>query len=398
MRSSKLRRKQHRYRDQNMRIVIIGSGIAGYATAKEVRKLNEEAEITIITKDNGEYYSKPVLSYALSQNKTPDNIPLATADKMADELQCSIITNTAVMKIDSIKQQVYCEDSQVIDYDKLILAVGALPRVNIHTDKIMSINDLSHYRKLRDILKKDSKVGVIGSGLVGTEFASDLNKHGCKVTMFSKTRYPLDGFIPDFAGKILLEKLESNHIDFIQIVEDVKFDESSEKVNVQVDGQSYDFDIVIVATGLISNTKLAQETNLVCNHKGIEVNAYLETSEPNIYALGDCITINNHVFRYVQPINLQSRIVASNVVNGNTTKITIPSIPTSAKISCCPTAFAIHPDFSIHDKNGKWNIISSNKDGLEAHFTINNEILGFVALGDKVMLRRELAAKIRKFI
>jgi len=105
-------------------VVIVGSGLAGYAVAREFRKLNSEQELVIITADGGESYSKPMLSNAFSAGKDKAALTLASAPEMAEKLNATLLTESRVRAIEVNQRQLWLDGAE-LSYDKLVLAVGA---------------------------------------------------------------------------------------------------------------------------------------------------------------------------------------------------------------------------------------------------------------------------------
>ena len=108
-------------------VVIIGSGLAGYMLAKEIRKHSGELKITMVTRDQGRFYSKPQLSISLSQGKSAEDIMVSSADTMRTQLDMEVRAETTVTMIDEKQKRVFFGADDYITYDKLVLAVGAEP-------------------------------------------------------------------------------------------------------------------------------------------------------------------------------------------------------------------------------------------------------------------------------
>jgi len=168
-------------------IIIIGAGLAGYQLAREFRKLDQTTPLTIVTADDGKYYSKPLLSTALTSGKTADMLPTATAEMMAQQLNATILTHHSVSAIDPVAKTITTQDNNIkkISYSKLILACGAdviKPPIEGNAAKnILSINHLYHYAEFRDLLNNKKRIVIFGAGLIGSEFANDLSNAGYEV-------------------------------------------------------------------------------------------------------------------------------------------------------------------------------------------------------------------------
>ena len=186
-------------------IVIIGSGMAGYTLAREFRKLNPDHELLMICADDAVNYAKPTLSNALVGNKAPEQIQLGDAEKMSTQLNMQIQTHTWVKEIHADRHELVTEkDGQqnIQPYSKLVLAVGANPiRLAIAgdgSDDIHVVNSLIDYRAFRENLAQcnDKRVVILGAGLIGCEFANDLQNTDHDVTVIDLSPRPLGRLLP----------------------------------------------------------------------------------------------------------------------------------------------------------------------------------------------------------
>ena len=162
-------------------IVIIGSGLAGYNTAKELRKLDTTTPLVIISSDSGAFYSKPTLSNALASKKTPAAIALSAPQQMAAQLNATVRVQTRIDAIDTASHRLHIGD-EMLAYSKLVLALGAdqirLPISGDAAGDIMTVNDLDDYARFRTAIDGKKRVVIIGAGLIGCEFANDLAAAG----------------------------------------------------------------------------------------------------------------------------------------------------------------------------------------------------------------------------
>ncbi|MCA8967723.1 MAG: FAD-dependent oxidoreductase, partial [Planctomycetes bacterium] len=158
-------------------IVIVGTGLAGYSTARELRKLDTSTPIVLVTGDGGWFYSKPMISNALGRGQAPMDLPTATAEEMAGDLSARVLTRTRVERIDTAARTVTA-GGETIAYRDLVLALGADPvrpkLAGDAVDRVLSINDLDDYVRFRAALDGRRRVAVLGAGLIGSEFANDL--------------------------------------------------------------------------------------------------------------------------------------------------------------------------------------------------------------------------------
>src|SRR5690348_13535966 len=159
-------------------IVTIGTVLAGYQLAREFRKINADKPLTIITADDGRYYPKPELSTALTRGKSSAALTTATAEKMATQLNATLLTNAHASAIDAEHRLIFVND-KTIPYEKLILACGA-EVISPHLkgdaiEDVLSINHIYHYTTFQERIKNKKNITILGAGLIGCEFANDLS-------------------------------------------------------------------------------------------------------------------------------------------------------------------------------------------------------------------------------
>lgn len=377
-------------------IVIIGTGLAGYMLAKEYRKLNVENRLTLLTKDDGAFYSKPLLSTALTQQKTPDQLAVSDAAQMRLQLQADIHTHCDVLSINTQTKTVcYCKDDgdqKQLHYDRLILATGAekiaMPLMGNAVSEVLSVNNLEDYRFFRAALSDKKRIVVLGTGFVGCEFANDLVKTGYDVTMVAPDAYPLMRLVPEPVGNFLQSAFVKAGVSWRLscLAEQVNRVNDHYQVHLS-DGSIVEADLVFSAIGIRPDVRLAKAAGLVVD-KGVVVNHRLQSSDPHIYALGDCAQIMGSLKMYVAPI-LQSAKVLAQVLSGEAIDLHYPIMPIMIKTPIAPVV-AVPPNLTI---SGEWEFGQTDQ-GLRALFLDSEKRLhGFVLVGDCVKEKMQLVKK-----
>lgn len=369
-------------------IVIIGSGLAGYTFAKEFRKLDDATPLTIITESDGCFYSKPLLSTALTNKKTPESLAVYDADAMASQLNAKIHTHTRVNAINPDEQVVLCED-QKIRYSHLVLACGAKsiqpPLEGNAATKIPSVNDLESYAEFRTWIRDKKNIAILGSGLVGCEFANDLLNAGYKVEVISPDVYPLGRFVPEPVGLTLKNALADRGIKWRLGRCAKAVDHVADGYRVTLDNDDVlNCDGVFSAIGLKAACELAGSAGIKTNF-GIVVDRRLRTNMPNVYALGDCAEVAGEVKQYVAPLLHCSRVLASSLAGGNLA-VAYPVMPVVVKTSHCPVVTVVPPV----DVLGKWRIEGEGADLKACFYDQFENLHGFALSGNKVKQRQEL--------
>lgn len=366
-------------------IVIIGSGMAAYAVAREFRKLDNETALIMICADDARNYAKPTLSNALVGNKAPAQIALGDAEKMSAQLNMQILNHTWVKHIHTEQHCLSLEkDGQSSEqpYSKLILALGATPiRVPMQgnaADQLHVVNNLNDYTAFRAELdqKTAQRVVILGAGLIGCEFANDLQHSGHQATVIDLAKQPLARLLPSDVAQAFQQKLQDAGIGFELGTTVNAIDQHADAYAVSLaNGKVLDADVVLSAIGLRANTELAQAAGIHTS-RGVVTNTQLETNIADIYAVGDCAEVNGTLLPYVMPIMQQARALAK-TLSGNTTPVHYPAMPVAVKTPAAPlTVLPVAPDVSV-----SWQV-EAQEDGLIAKALDDAETLrGFVLLG-----------------
>ena len=379
-------------------IVIIGSGMAAYMLAQSIRQESETVEMTIITERDGRFYPKPMLSTALFHNKKPENILTASAEVMAEKYRLQILTHQAIQRIDTNQRRVIGAGLDIA-YDKLVLAVGSeanqLPNIR-PVEGYCSVNSMEDYEHLLTQLSKDKKVLIIGSGLVGVEFAHDLLKAGYTVSMVSQDEAALWPLVPREVGRLCRDHLISMGLHWFvdKGVTDVQ--RMSDRVQVDFTDQARCcYDVVLSAIGIGPRTELATAMGLTVN-KGIVTDCYGQTSETHIYALGDCAETHGLVLTYVAPMKQQAQAMAKTLL-GEPSSIHYPAMPVVVKMPTFPLTMV--PVRQVHTQ-GQWQIVvNSHEEGVvAANYHPNGRLQGFVLAGPATKLRNQWLAQMPQSI
>lgn len=369
-------------------VVIIGSGLAGYMLAKELRKLDTEVPLIIVTSSDGSFYSKPLLSTALAQKKEANALITSSAEVMAEQLNAEILTHTTVQKID-IKNKELITAERRITYRDCVLACGSFaiapPWEGAGVSEVFSVNDLAAYGQFRKALAGKKKVAIIGAGLVGCEFANDMVASGFEVHVIAKEAYPLSELLTPEIGEVVANKLEKEGVNWHleQCVQAINRTDNGLCV-VMSDGAELEADVVLSAIGILPNTTLAQEAGIQVN-KAIVVDQYLQTSDPHIYALGDCAEINGALLQYVAPL-LQSARALAVTLSGEKTQVQFPAMPVAVKTTLCPLVIAPPTE----SEQLEWKVIGEEADYQALCYGSAGEFIGFILSGNMTRERGRL--------
>lgn len=384
-------------------IIIIGSGLAGYMLAKEFRKLDSKSSLEIVTMSDGCFYSKPLLSTALTNQKNPQSLALSDKDTMAKQLNATIRAYSQVMGIDAHNQSItcsYCDDSTnkeiEIPYSHLVLACGAekiKPSLegDINNESICSINSLEDYRNFYSWLQNKKHIAILGSGLVGCEFANDLINAGYQVDIISAGEYPLANLVPEPVAKGLKEALEEKGVKWHVncVAKAIHSIGVSNKYEIILNNNSrLNVDGVLSAVGIRPQLKLAQQTG-IDTHRGILVNRHLQTNISSIYALGDCAEVDGHVKQFVAPLMQCARALAKNLV-GVEEPVEYPPMPVVVKTPASP--LIISPP--LQDTPVEWQVNGDGRNIRALCYDNHGKLKGFALLGECVREKNQFISQL----
>ncbi|WP_421911518.1 NAD(P)/FAD-dependent oxidoreductase [Marinobacter sp.] len=373
-------------------IVIVGTGLSGYSLAKEIRKQDKDTPIVMITADDGYSYSKPMLSTGFTKGKEADELAQASSDAMVEQLNLQLRTYTTVTGIDPDAHELVLGDER-LGYGKLVLAWGAdVIRLSIAGDgheRVFSINDLMDYRAFRRSLKGKKRVAIMGAGLIGCEFANDLRNGDVEVDVIAPSDALMPGLLPPAAAEAVRDGLEGMGVRFHleTVVEHIANNGDGVRLTL-ANGEELDSDLVISAVGLRPRTELAAAAGLE-TQRGIVVNRALETSVPDVYALGDCAEVDGHVLLYVLPLMACARALAKTLVSERT-EVKYGTMPVMVKTPCCPTAVCPPPV----NASGNWEVDANGQDVRALFRSESGEVLGFAVTGGYAVEKQTLSKEV----
>ncbi len=364
-------------------IVIIGSGHAGFSLVKALRALNKTMPLVMVTASDGSHYSKPLLSTCFRTQKAPHHTILASKKEMEETMgDFSIYHQVRVEHIDPDKHEISLSCGQMISYQKLILATGSVP-LNLPAlekdNNVKSVNSLDEYKQFVTWLEGKRHIAILGTGLVGCEFMSDLIHTDKKISVIGLDMLPLQTFMPKELSETFAEIYNKAGVNWHlnRTIKKLSLHQNKD-ANIQLDNDELvHCDGVLSAIGIKPNIELAQQSELKVN-KGILVNSQLETSKTDIYALGDCAEINSQWLPYIAPIQFSARTLA-NILCGKKDKINFPIMPVIIKTPACKVV-ALPVPLPYHNK-GQWIIEGKGIDKAAFYHVDGEGIKGFALIG-----------------
>jgi NADPH-dependent 2,4-dienoyl-CoA reductase/sulfur reductase-like enzyme/rhodanese-related sulfurtransferase len=322
-----------------MKYLIIGAVAGGASTAARLRRMDEQAEIILFEKGGYVSYANCGLPYYIGEViNDRDLLFVQTVASFNQRFNIEVRIYSEVKSIDTTQKLITVTDlktgnTYTESYDKLVLSPGAEPirppLPGIDLNGIFTLRSVPDMDRIKEFAK-NRRLGhavIIGGGFIGLEMAENLHHLGMKVTiieMGNQVLAPLDFPL----AAIVQQHIRSKGLDLRLSSTVTGFDKLKNGVQVMLkDASPIDADVVILSIGVRPDTRLAQAAGLELGvSKGIKVNEYLQTSDPDIYAVGDAIEFPNpltgrSMSTYLAgPANKQGRICANNIVQGNVQK------------------------------------------------------------------------------
>jgi nitrite reductase (NADH) large subunit len=303
------------------RVIVVGNGMVGHQFVEQLTQQQQDMEITVLCAEPRLAYDRVHLSEYFS-GKTAEDLAM-TSPEYYDQLNVSFHTNARVSQIDRTYKTVTTESGEQFSYDKLVLATGSYPFV-----PPIPGNEQEHclvYRTIEDLeaisaSAKVSKVGVVvGGGLLGLEAANALKQAGLQTHVVEFAPQLMAVQVDAGGGRLLREKIEQLDVQ----VHTQKATQSIEAGQVSrykmcfAGGDSLETDMILFSAGIRPQDALARAFDLQIGERGgIVINDSCQTSDPDIYAIGECALWNNFIFGLVAPGYTMARVAASHIAGG----------------------------------------------------------------------------------
>jgi nitric oxide reductase FlRd-NAD(+) reductase len=362
-------------------IVVIGSGFAAQQLVKSLRKLDGERPIRLITADSGDEYNKPDLSHVVSRGCAAAAMTRLSGAAFAEQQRIALLPHGPVLGIDPARRTLLTSQGS-FPYGQLVLATGAsaarppIPGAEL----LITLNSQQEYAAAEARIRQASRIMVLGAGLIGCELAMDMASAGREVTLVDLADSPLGSLLPATLTQPLQQALRCQGVS-------LQFGTGIARVDAQpgdgwrvtlTDGRTSEQDLVIAAIGLKPNLALAQAAGLAVE-RGIRVDDLLCTSDPHIFALGDCVQWRGQLLPFLQPIVLGANALAKTLL-GTPTALTLPPMLVKVKTPLYPLQLAGRTLGEDLAWQCRWN-----RQGMvaEAHGA-DGELCGFVVGGDQM--------------
>ena len=301
------------------KLLVVGNGMAGVACVEQILKHSPKFEITIAGDETHANYNRILLSSVLAGEKAADDITL-NPQEWYFRNNIKLKVGARIADVDAQLKVAMTESGEALSFDTLLLATGSSalmpPIEGIDKEGVFAFRNLDDTRALLDRAKPGVRAVVIGGGLLGLEAARGLQVQGCDVTVVHLMDTLMERQLDTIGSFYLKSKMEALGITVLLKHSTKKFLGATHVEGVAfADGTRIGADLVVVAAGIRPNVELGRKAGLQVN-RGIVVNDHMETSHPDIFAVGECVEHNGICYGLVAPLIEQGKVLAA-TITGN---------------------------------------------------------------------------------
>ncbi|WP_426175847.1 NAD(P)/FAD-dependent oxidoreductase [Massilia sp. TWR1-2-2] len=365
-------------------LVVIGNGMAGMRTVEELLKLSPELyDITVFGAEPHGNYNRILLSPVLAGDKNIDDIMLHTRQWYADN-GITLHAGDPVVHIDRRRRMVRSKSGRELWYDRLLLATGSTPFiVPVPGHKLAGVigfRDICDVDTMLEAARSGGRAVVIGGGLLGLEAANGLLRRGMHVTVVHVTDSLMNQQLDKPASLLLKNALELKGLHFMLDAHTAEIIGGKRVSAVRFkDGSEIAADLVVMAAGVRPNIALAQKAGLHCE-RAIVVDDTLQTYDPRIYAVGECVQHRSSTFGLVAPIWDQAKVCGAHLARSGHRRYVQSATPTKLKVTGVDL-------YSVGDFIGAEGtedlVLRDPRRGIYKRLVLNgNRIAGAVLYGD----------------
>ncbi len=299
------------------KLVVIGNGMAGMRTVEELLQIApEKFDITVFGAEPYGNYNRILLSPVLAGEKTINDIMLNDL-QWYEENNITLHKGVKVTGIDRKKCKVTADNDLVVDYDRLLIATGSdpfiIPVPGHELPGVISFRDIHDVDLMLDAAKTKKHAVVIGGGLLGLEAANGLMKQGMSVTVVHLMDWLMERQMDEVSGAMLKKSLEEKGMQFMLKASTSEITGDGKVQGVKfTDGSELAADLVVMAVGIRPNISLAKQVGLHCE-RGIVVNDTMQTFDPKIYSVGECVQHRGSTYGLVAPLFEMAKVCANHL-------------------------------------------------------------------------------------
>jgi nitrite reductase (NADH) large subunit len=370
---------------KKLKLVMIGNGMAGCRTLEELLKLAPDLyDITVFGAEPQPNYNRILLSPVLAGETTLQDIVLNDYKWYADN-NITLHAGKEVTKIDRVNRKVIASDGTEAEYDRLLLATGSLPFMlpvpGHDLPGVIAFRDIKDVDTMVEAAAKYKHAVVIGGGLLGLEAANGLKLRGMDVTVVHLPDILMERQLDPTAAKMLQASLEEKGLNFLMAKQTEQIIGKEGRVAAVrfKDGQEVPADLVVMAVGIRPNAALAEAAGIHCN-RGIVVNDTMQTFDPRIYAIGECVSHRGTAYGLVAPLFEMAKVCANHLAQFGIGRYTGSVTSTKLKV----TGVELFSAGDYLGGEGTDNLLLSDpRSGLYKKLVLkDNKLVGAVLYGD----------------
>jgi len=325
------------------KLVLVGNGMAGVRALEELFKHNttgeagsDQYDITVIGAEPHPNYNRIMLSPVLAGEQTIDDIILNSVE-WYEENAIDLVTGDPAVEISRIKKAVITESGKEFPYDRLLIATGSNPFIipipGADKEGVLGFRDIQDVDTMVQAAKDYKKAVVIGGGLLGLEAANGLMKQGMDVTVVHLLDSLMERQLDKPASALLKASLEERGMTFLMEAQTAEIVGDKRVSSVKfADGSEIDADLVVMAVGIRPNFELAQKAGIHCE-RGIVVNDTMQTFDPVIYSVGECVQHRGQCYGLVAPLFEQAKVAANHLAHVGSTRYIGSMTSTKLKVT-----------------------------------------------------------------
>jgi nitrite reductase (NADH) large subunit len=302
------------------KLVVVGNGMAGmYAVEELLKKSPDSYDITVFGAEPRVNYNRIMLSPLLAGEKTFDEIVI-NSPEWYEENNIILQSGDPVVSINRENKFVTSKSGLSVFYDRLILATGSdpfiIPVPGAELDGVVTFRDVDDVEAMLSAAQSHSKAVVIGGGLLGLEAAHGLSLNGMDVTVIHLMDTLMERQLDEAASFLLKRELQGRGIEVLTSANTAEIFGSSRVAGVKLkDGRTIEADLVVMAVGIRPNTSLATDAGLDVG-RGVKVDDVMQTSDANIFAVGECVEHREQTYGLVAPLYEMGRVLADHLSGG----------------------------------------------------------------------------------
>lgn len=366
------------------RLIVIGNGMAGMRTVEELLKLKPDLyEITVFGDEPYTNYNRIMLSPVLAKEQTIPDIILNDENWYAEH-GITLYKGVRVDRIERTKREVITQDGHAFPYDRVLIATGSRafipPLPGADLPGVVGFRSIADVDAMLAVCREGGHAVVIGGGLLGLEAAAGLVSHGMNVTVLHRNGNVMDRQLDGVAGRILEKTLEDRGISIRLNAHTASLHGTDRVESVRLkDGTELPADLVVMAAGIRPNIDVALNSRIYCEN-GIVVDDTLQTYDPKIYAVGECVQHRKECYGLVAPLFEQAKVCANHLAEYGIAKYTGSMTSTKLKVTGVDVFSAGEIQAKPHHEE---MVLADATRGVYKKLILNNNMIeGAVMVGD----------------